>query len=44
MDAPQESHGKLVRVSEADAYQFHLVFSNKTESDAYCLQVWTRLT
>ena len=28
----------------ADAFQFHLVFSNKTESDALCLGIWTELT
>ena len=46
MDAPpkQESHGKLARVSPAGAFQFHLVFSNKTESDGYCLAIWTELT
>jgi hypothetical protein len=42
--APMESHGKLARVSPTDAFQFHLVFSNKTESDSYCLEVWTQLT
>ena len=41
---PMESHGKLARVSPADAFQFHLVFSNKTESDALCLAIWTELT
>ena len=40
-----ESHGKkLVPVSPQLAFQFHLVFSNKTESDAYCLEMWTKLT
>ena len=41
--APMESHGKLVRVSQQDTYHFHLVFSNKTESDAYCLSIWDQL-
>ena len=47
MDAappPMESHGQFARVSPADAFQFHLVFSNKTESDALCLGIWTELT
>ena len=39
-----ESHGKLVPVSAQALFQFHLVFSNKTESDAYCLVVWAKLT
>jgi hypothetical protein len=41
--APMESHGKLVRVSAQSSHQFHLVFSNKTESDAYCLTIWAQL-
>eukprot|EP01043_Picozoa_sp_COSAG02_P010984 COSAG02_NODE_398_length_23118_cov_49.968939_11_plen_696_part_00 len=44
VDAPVESHGKLVHVSAQDAFHFHLVFSNKTESDTYCLAIWTDLT
>ena len=46
MDAPPalESHGKLVPVSARAQHRFHLVFSNKTESDAYCLVVWRKLT
>eukprot|EP01046_Picozoa_sp_COSAG06_P003123 COSAG06_NODE_118_length_23136_cov_18.029257_7_plen_850_part_00 len=44
MDAAPQSHGKLVRVSPRHAFQFHLVFSNKTESDAFCLGVWDALT
>ena len=39
-----ESHGKLVPVSARAQHRFHLVFSNKTESDAYCLVVWGKLT
>ena len=39
-----ESHGKLVPVSAQAPFRFHLVFSNKTESDAYCLGVWGELT
>ena len=39
-----ESHGKLVPVSAQAQYQFHLVFSNKTESDAYCLEMWAKLS
>ena len=31
-----ESHGKLVQVSPQSAFHFHLGFSNKTKSDAYC--------
>ena len=42
--APTESHGQLVQVSPADEYHFHLVFSNKTESDAYCIRTWQSLT
>ena len=42
--APTESHGKLAPVSPTDAFQFHLVFSNKTETDGYCLGIWTDLT
>ena len=42
--ASTESHGKLVPVSAQAQHQFHLVFSNKTESDAYCLGVWGKLT
>jgi hypothetical protein len=42
--APTESHGKLAPVSPTDAFQFHLVFSNKTETDGYCLGIWTELT
>jgi hypothetical protein len=42
--AGTESHGKLVPVSAQAQHQFHLVFSNKTESDAYCLVVWAKLT
>ena len=38
-----ESHGKLVQVSAQAAFQFHLVFSNKTESDVYCLEIWSKL-
>ena len=46
MDAAddEESHGKLVPVSEQSEFQFHLVFSNKTQTDAYCLEVWGKLT
>ena len=46
MDAAddEESHGKLVPVSEEAEFQFHLVFSNKTQTDAYCLEVWGKLT
>ena len=46
MDAAddEESHGKLVPVSEQSEFQFHLVFSNKTQTDGYCLEVWGRLT
>ena len=45
MDAPpQVSHGQLVRVAPTEQYHFHLVFSNKTESDSYCLTIWERLT
>ena len=45
MDAPpKESHGQLVRVAPTEQYHFHLVFSNKTESDSYCLTIWERLT
>ena len=40
----EESHGKLVPVSEQSEFQFHLVFSNKTQTDAYCLEVWGKLT
>ena len=39
-----ESHGQLVRVSPAEEFHFHLVFSNKTESDTYCISVWQSLT
>ena len=42
--APIESHGQLVQVSPAAEYHFHLVFSNKTESDAYCISIWQSLT
>ena len=38
-----ESHGKLVRVSPKDAFRFHLVFSNKTQTDTYCLDIWGKL-
>ena len=46
MDAAddEESHGKLVPVSEQSEFQFHLVFSNKTQTDGYCLEVWGKLT
>ena len=46
MDAAddEESHGKLVEVSTQSEFQFHLVFSNKTQTDAYCLEVWGKLT
>ena len=40
----EESHGKLVPVSEQSEFQFHLVFSNKTQTDGYCLEVWGKLT
>ena len=42
--APIQSHGQLVHVSPAAEYHFHLVFSNKTESDAYCISIWQSLT
>ena len=46
MDAAddEESHGKLVPVSDHSEFQFHLVFSNKTQTDGYCLEVWGKLT
>ena len=46
MDAPAtiETHGQLVRVSPAEEFHFHLVFSNKTESDSYCISVWQSLS
>ena len=40
----EESHGKLVPVTEQSEFQFHLVFSNKTQTDGYCLEVWGKLT
>ena len=40
----EESHGKLVPVSAQSEFEFHLVFSNKTQTDGYCLEVWGRLT
>ena len=40
----EESHGKLVEVSTQSEFQFHLVFSNKTQTDAYCLEIWGKLT
>ena len=39
-----ESHGKLVPVSAQSEFEFHLVFSNKTQTDAYCLEIWGKLT
>ncbi len=39
-----ESHGQLVRVAPTQHYHYHLVFSNKTESDAYCISIWQTLT
>ena len=38
-----ESHGKLVEVRAGGKFTFHLVFSNKTESDQYCLEIWHKL-
>ena len=40
----EESHGKLVPVSAQSEFEFHLVFSNKTQTDGYCLEVWGKLT
>jgi hypothetical protein len=39
-----ESHGQLVHVSPTEDFRFHLVFSNKTESDTYCISIWQSLT
>ena len=39
-----ESHGKLAPVSPHGAFHFHLVFSNKTQTDGYCLDIWAELT
>ena len=46
MDAAgtRESHGKLMPVSPQAEFEFHLVFSNKTETDSFCLEIWGRLT
>jgi hypothetical protein len=44
MGAAMESHGKLAPVSPHGAFHFHLVFSNKTETDGYCLDIWAELT
>ena len=44
MAAARECHGQLVRVAPTEQYHFHLVFSNKTQSDACCIEVWQSLT
>ena len=38
------SHGKPMQVSPRPSSSFDLVFSNKTASDAYCLEMCTQLT
>jgi hypothetical protein len=38
------SHGKPMQVSPRSSSSFDLVFSNKTASDAYCLEMCTQLT
>ena len=43
-DSDEESHGKLVPVSAQSEFEFHLVFSNKTQTDGYCLEIWGKLT
>eukprot|EP01046_Picozoa_sp_COSAG06_P018017 COSAG06_NODE_1240_length_10123_cov_19.440343_3_plen_248_part_00 len=43
-DRDARAAGARVAVSPAEEFHFHLVFSNKTESDTYCISVWQSLT